>query len=112
MPCVLSRIAKSFWLMRSAAFGTGARKRLTALLESVAIQVALIVLAALLLSTFLGILIAAILIGMDFAALRFVSTKDYGTNRESASAKRPYFLWDFSRRGGRLNEGYGGVRGT
>jgi ABC-type lipoprotein release transport system permease subunit len=59
----------SFWLMRSAAFGTGARKRLTALLESVAIQVALIVLAALLLSTFLGILIAAILIGTDFAAL-------------------------------------------
>jgi putative ABC transport system permease protein len=59
----------SFWLMRSAAFGGGARKRLTALLESVAIQVALIVLAALLLSTFLGILIAAILIGTDFAAL-------------------------------------------
>jgi putative ABC transport system permease protein len=59
----------SFWLMRSAAFGTGTRKRLTALLESVAIQVALIVLAALLLSTFLGILIAAILIGTDFAAL-------------------------------------------
>jgi putative ABC transport system permease protein len=59
----------SFWLSRSAAFGTGARKRLTALLESVAIQVALIVLAALLLSTFLGILIAAILIGTDFAVL-------------------------------------------
>jgi putative ABC transport system permease protein len=59
----------SFWLLRSAAFGTGARRRLTALLESVAIQIALVVAAALLLSTFLGVLIAAILAGTDFAVL-------------------------------------------
>ena len=32
----------SFWLMRSAVFGSGMRKRVTALLESIAIQVALV----------------------------------------------------------------------
>ena len=54
----------SYWLMRSAVFGSGARKRVTALLESIAIQVALVVLAALLISTFVGSLIAAILIAV------------------------------------------------
>jgi putative ABC transport system permease protein len=59
----------SYWLIRSAAFGTSARKRLTALLEGVAIQLALVVLGALLLSTFVGILFAVILLVMDFSAL-------------------------------------------
>ena len=59
----------SYWLMRSAVFGSGARKRVTALLESIAIQVALVVLAALLISTFVGSLIAAILIATDVAVL-------------------------------------------
>ena len=59
----------SYWLIRSAAFGTGARKRLTALLEGIAIQLAIVVLAAVLLSTFLGVLFAAILLAMDVSAL-------------------------------------------
>jgi putative ABC transport system permease protein len=59
----------SYWLMRSAVFGSGARKRVTALLESIAIQVALVVLGALLISTFVGSLIAAILIATDVAVL-------------------------------------------
>jgi putative ABC transport system permease protein len=59
----------SYWLIRSAAFGTGARRRLTALLEGLAIQLALVVLGALLLSTFVGVLLAVILLVLDFSAL-------------------------------------------
>jgi putative ABC transport system permease protein len=59
----------SYWLLRSAAFGRGAGKRLTALLEGVAIQLALIVLAALLLSGVIAVVLAAILLVIDFAVL-------------------------------------------
>jgi ABC-type antimicrobial peptide transport system permease subunit len=59
----------AFWLIRSAAFGSGARKRLTALLEGVAIQLALVVLGGLLLSTAVGVVLAAILLVMDFSVL-------------------------------------------
>jgi putative ABC transport system permease protein len=59
----------SYWLLRSAAFGRGAGKRLTALLEGVAIQLALIVLAALLLSGVVAVILAATLLVIDFAVL-------------------------------------------
>jgi putative ABC transport system permease protein len=59
----------SYWLVRSAAFGTGWRKRLTALLEGIAIQLALVVLPALLVSTIVGVLLAAVLLVMDFSVL-------------------------------------------
>jgi ABC-type antimicrobial peptide transport system permease subunit len=59
----------SFWLLRSAAFGSGAGKRLTGLAESVAIQLALVVVVALLLSRFLGFFVAAILLVVDFSVL-------------------------------------------
>jgi putative ABC transport system permease protein len=59
----------SYWLLRSAAFGRGAGKRLTALLEGAAIQLALIVLAALLLSGVIAVVLAAILLVIDFAVL-------------------------------------------
>jgi putative ABC transport system permease protein len=59
----------SYWLLRSAAFGRGAGKRLTALLEGVAVQLALIVLAALLLSGVVAVVLAAILLVIDFAVL-------------------------------------------
>jgi putative ABC transport system permease protein len=59
----------SYWLLRSAAFGRGAGKRLTALLEGIAVQLALIVLAALLLSGVIAVVLAAILLAIDFAVL-------------------------------------------
>ncbi len=59
----------SYWLLRSAAFGRGAGKRLTGFLEGVAIQLALVVLGAVLLSTFVGILLAAVVLVMDFSVL-------------------------------------------
>ncbi len=59
----------SYWLLRSAAFGRGAGKRLTGFLEGVAIQLALVVLGTVLLSTFVGILLAAVVLVMDFSVL-------------------------------------------
>jgi putative ABC transport system permease protein len=59
----------AYWLIRQAAFGSGAKRRLVALAESVAIQLALVVIVALLLSQFLGYLIAAILLVVDFSVL-------------------------------------------
>jgi putative ABC transport system permease protein len=59
----------TYWLLRSAAFDASARKRLTALLEAGAIQVALVVLGALLLSSSVGYVLAAIMLVVDFAVL-------------------------------------------
>ena len=59
----------AYWLIRQAAFGSGARARLVALAESVAIQLALVVLVAVLLSQFLGFVVAAILLVVDFSVL-------------------------------------------
>ena len=59
----------AFWLVRSAAFGSGAGRRLTAFLEGVAIELALVVLGALLLSTFVGVLLATIFIVIDLSVL-------------------------------------------
>jgi putative ABC transport system permease protein len=59
----------SYWLIRQAAFGSGSRSRLTALAESVAIQLALVVAIGLLLSTFLGFVVAAVLLIVDFSVL-------------------------------------------
>jgi putative ABC transport system permease protein len=60
----------AFWLVRSAAFGNEVmRKRLTSLLEGVAIELALVVLGGLLLSTFVGVLLATIFIVIDLSVL-------------------------------------------
>jgi putative ABC transport system permease protein len=59
----------AFWLVRSVAFGSGAGRRLTAFLEGVAIELALVVLGALLLSTFVGVLLATIFIVIDLSVL-------------------------------------------
>jgi putative ABC transport system permease protein len=59
----------AFWLVRSAAFGSGAGRRLTAFLEGVAIELALVVLGALLLNTFVGVLLATIFIVIDLSVL-------------------------------------------
>ena len=59
----------SYWLLRSAAFGSGARKRLTALAEAVGVQVALVALGALLLNQVVGFLLAAVLLVVDFSVL-------------------------------------------
>jgi ABC-type antimicrobial peptide transport system permease subunit len=59
----------SFWLIRQAAFGSGAKTRLSALAEAVAIEVALIVLASLLISQVLGIVVAIILAVIDISVL-------------------------------------------
>jgi putative ABC transport system permease protein len=59
----------AYWLIRQAAFGSGARKRFTGLAESLAIQLALVVVLGLLLSRFLGFVVAAILLVVDFSVL-------------------------------------------
>jgi putative ABC transport system permease protein len=59
----------SYWLLRSAAFGEVVGKRLTAFLEGLAIQVALVVLPGLLLSRAVGVVLAAILLVIDFSVL-------------------------------------------
>ena len=59
----------AYWLIRQAAFGSGAGRRLTGLAESVAIQLALVVVVGLLLSRFLGFVVAAILLVVDFSVL-------------------------------------------
>jgi putative ABC transport system permease protein len=59
----------SYWLIRRAAFGTGAGRRLAALVESLAIQVALVLAAWILIAGFLGGLIAAVFLVVDFFVL-------------------------------------------
>ena len=59
----------SYWLIRRAAFDTGAGRRLGALAGSLAIQLALVVAAGLLIATFLGGLVAAVFLVVDFFVL-------------------------------------------
>jgi putative ABC transport system permease protein len=59
----------TYWLLRSATFDRGARKRWTALAEAVAIQVALVVLGALLLSPVVGYMLLGVLLIVDFAVV-------------------------------------------
>ena len=62
-------VTLTYWLLRSAAFDRGAKKRVTSLLEAIAIELAIVVLVALVISTFLGVTFAILFLLLDIAVL-------------------------------------------
>jgi putative ABC transport system permease protein len=73
----------TYWLIRAAAFDRGGRKRITYLLEGLAIEVAIVVLAALALSTVLGVVFAVLFVLLDLVvAIMWARSKVLGFRPE------------------------------